>query len=138
MDFEAQPVPPIFQPEIIANAIFHTALHPKREVLLGWPTVKAVLGQEARAGLRRPYLARHIDAQYTKTPRDPNRPRNLFEPVAGHHQAHGAFDDRAKSHSLLAPVTTRLGAAGVMAVAGVVVAATSLALLHLFARFTRA
>jgi NAD(P)-dependent dehydrogenase (short-subunit alcohol dehydrogenase family) len=125
MDYEAQPVPPIFQPEIIANAIFHTAEHPKREVFLGWPTVKAVLGQKLFPGYIDRYLARHgFDGQYTATPRDPNRPRNLFSPVAGEHGAHGSFDNRAKERNVMARVTARLGAAGVVATAGIVIAAS--------------
>ena len=30
---------------------------------------------------------------------DPDRPNNLWEPVAGDHGAHGAFDSRARSWS---------------------------------------
>jgi hypothetical protein len=138
MDFEAQPVPPIFQPEIIANAIFHTAHHPKREVLLGWPTVKAVLGQKLVPGYVDRYLARHgFDAQYTSTRRDPSRPRNLFEPVAGDRGAHGTFDDRAKSQDLVARLTTRLGAAGVLATAAVVASASIGGLVFWLGRATR-
>jgi len=118
MDWEAQPVPPIFQPEIIANAIFHTAHHPRREVYVGWPTVKAILGQKLIPGFLDRYLAKHgFDAQYTKRPRDPNRPRNLFEPVAGDPGAHGRFDDKAKTNDPVTGVTKWLGAAGVTAAA---------------------
>jgi hypothetical protein len=135
MDFEAQPVPPIFQPEIIANAIFHTALHPKREVLLGWPTVKAVFGQKLFPGYVDRYLARHwFYEQYTYKPRDRNRPRNLFTPIAGVHGAHGAFDHCAKKRDLIAPLTTRLGAAGTLATAALVVGATFGGLVALLAR----
>jgi NAD(P)-dependent dehydrogenase (short-subunit alcohol dehydrogenase family) len=116
MDFEAQPVPPIFQPEIIASSIFHTAHSPKREVFLGWPTVKAVLGQKLVPGYADRYLARHgLDAQYTKQRREPGRPSNLMAPGAGDQGAHGAFDDRARTEDLVARITTRLGAGGVMA-----------------------
>ena len=135
MDFEAQPVPPIFQPEIIANAIFHTAHYPKREVFLGWPTVKAVFGQKLFPGYVDRYLARHgFDAQYTSTRRDPSRPSNLFKPVRGDHGAHGTFDHCAKKRDLVAPLTVRLGAAGVMATAAVVGAATVGGLVALLAR----
>jgi NAD(P)-dependent dehydrogenase (short-subunit alcohol dehydrogenase family) len=116
MDYEAQPVPPIFQPEIIAETLFHTAHHPKREVHLAWPTVKAILGQKLVPGYVDGYLARHgFDAQYTPQKRDTQRKRNLFEPVPGDHGAHGSFDDKARSSDLVARITTRLGAAGVMA-----------------------
>lgn len=123
MKYEAQPVPPIFQPEVIADAIFHTAHHPKREVLLGWPTVEAVFGQKLAPGYADRYLARHgFGGQHTDRPRDPDRRSNLFEPVPGDHGAHGAFDDRARGRDPIAWLTARLGAAGVMASAGAVLA----------------
>jgi hypothetical protein len=122
MEQEPQPVPPIFQPELVADAIFHTAHHPRREVHLAWPTVKAITGQKLAPGYADRYLARHgFEAQYAGRPRDPGRRSNLFEPVPGDHGAHGAFDDRARARDLIAAATTRLGAAGVMAVAGAVV-----------------
>jgi short-subunit dehydrogenase len=124
MDYEAQPVPPIFEPEVIAEAIFHTAHHPKREVLLGWPTVKAVFGQKLAPGYADRYLARHgFDGQHTDQPHDPHRPSNLFEPVRGDHGARGSFSDRARDHDLVARVTTRLGYAGVVVAAAATAAA---------------
>jgi short-subunit dehydrogenase len=125
MDYEAQPVPPIFQPEIIADAIFHAAHHPRREIYLAWPTVKAIFGQKLVPGYADRWLARHgFDAQYTDRPRDPDRRSNLFAPVPGDHGARGSFDQRARTRDLIAPVTVRLGAAGVMAVAATVLVGT--------------
>jgi hypothetical protein len=95
-------VPPIFQPEVAARAIYWAAHQRRREVYVGWPTVKAVVGG-ARLfpgfGDRRA-AAIGYDAQQTDEPEDPNRPHNLWEPVAGDHGAHGRFDDRARSRSL--------------------------------------
>lgn len=51
MPHEAQPVPPIFQPEIIADAIHHAVHHPRLAFCVGWPTVKAVLGQKLVAAI---------------------------------------------------------------------------------------
>jgi NAD(P)-dependent dehydrogenase (short-subunit alcohol dehydrogenase family) len=114
MDHEPQPVPPIFQPEIIANAIFETALHPKREVYVGWSALRAIVGQKLAPGVADRYLARHgFEDQYADRTHDPLRPSNLFEPVGGDHGAHGAFDDRARQHDALARLTTRVGATGV-------------------------
>ena len=118
MPNEAQPVPPIFQPELIADAIFHAARHPRREIYLGWPAVEAILGQKLVPGYADRYLARHgIDAQMTDQPRDPARPSNLFAPVPGDHGAHGRFDAQARDRDRFATATVRLGAAGVTAVA---------------------
>jgi short-subunit dehydrogenase len=114
MDYEAQPVPPIFEPEIIARAIFDAAHANKREVYVGWPTVKAILGQQLAPGFADRYLAKHgFEGQYTDEPIDKTRPRNLFEPVPKDVGAHGTFDARAKQHSPVARVTTALGATGV-------------------------
>src|ERR671925_420505 len=46
-----QPVPPIFEPEVAADAILHCALKPPRELLVAWPTVKVVLGEKLAPGL---------------------------------------------------------------------------------------
>lgn len=99
---KAQPVPPIFQPEVAARAIYYAAHHPeRREYYAGWSTVKAIFGNKLLPSLADHYLA-HVgyDAQQYDGWEDPNRPNNLYEPVAGDHGAHGNFDDRAHEHSL--------------------------------------
>ena len=124
MPYEPEPVPPIFEPEIVADAIFHAAHHPRREIYLGWPTVKAVFGQRLAPGFADRYLARHgFSDQTTGQPRDPTRPSNLFAPIPSDAGAHGRFDHQARDRDLIAPATARLGAAGVTAIAGAVLAA---------------
>jgi short-subunit dehydrogenase len=100
LKYEAQPVPPIFQPEVAASAIVHCIDHSRREMYVGWPTVKAVVGNKLSADYADHYLARHgYDAQQTDIPRDEGRPYNLWEPVPGDHGAHGVFDARSHRHS---------------------------------------
>jgi NAD(P)-dependent dehydrogenase (short-subunit alcohol dehydrogenase family) len=113
-----QPVPPIFQPEIAADAIWHAAHHPHREIHLGAPTALAVLGDELAPGLL-DHVAAHRawDGQMTDEPSEPDRPSNLFTPIAGDHGAHGDFDDRARGRDPVAALTTWIGAAGVRAIA---------------------
>jgi NAD(P)-dependent dehydrogenase (short-subunit alcohol dehydrogenase family) len=97
---KAQPVPPIFQPEVAAEAIVWAAHSDRREIEVGWPTVEAVVGNKLAPGWLDHYLARNgFDSQMTDEPADPNRPNNLWDPVPGDHGAHGAFDDRAKPFS---------------------------------------
>jgi short-subunit dehydrogenase len=98
---QAQPVPPIFQPEVAARAIYYAAHHPeRREYFVGWSTVKAIVGNKLAPSFADQYLARHgYEAQQHDGPEDPNRPNNLWEPVPGDHGAHGAFDDRAHAFS---------------------------------------
>ncbi len=96
-----QPVPPIFQPEVAARAIVWAASRKRREVYVGWPTVKAIYGNELVPAYADRYLAEHAyDGQQTSQPVSPDRPDNLFEPAQGDYSAHGIFDDRAKSFSV--------------------------------------
>ncbi|MGE5756962.1 MAG: SDR family oxidoreductase [Planctomycetaceae bacterium] len=93
---KAQPVPPIFQPEVAADAIVWAAYHDRRSLMVGWPTVEAIVGNKIAPGLLDHYLARSgFDAQQTDELADPDRPDNLWEPVPGDHGAHGIFDDRS-------------------------------------------
>jgi NAD(P)-dependent dehydrogenase (short-subunit alcohol dehydrogenase family) len=95
-----QPVPPIFQPEVAAEAIVWAARQNRREIYLGWPTVKAIVGNKIAPQIADWYLARYgYDAQQTEEPETGDRPDNLWAPVAGDHGAHGAFDARARPSS---------------------------------------
>ena len=53
-----QPVPPVFQPEIPARAIYFAAFHPGRQTWIGFPTVMAIAGNLIVPGLIDPYLAK--------------------------------------------------------------------------------
>jgi NAD(P)-dependent dehydrogenase (short-subunit alcohol dehydrogenase family) len=120
---KAQPVPPIFQPEVAAEAIYWAAYHPRRELYVGWPTVKAIVGNKIVPGLADWYLANTgYESQQTDEPADPHRPNNLWKPVLGDHGAHGVFDQRATNWSAQLWATTHrswLALAGV-ALAGLV------------------
>jgi NAD(P)-dependent dehydrogenase (short-subunit alcohol dehydrogenase family) len=96
----AQPVPPIFQPEVAAEAIYFGAHHPRREFYVGTPSVAVIVGNRFTPGLLDRYLAdTGYDSQQYDGPEDPDRPHNLWQPVPGDHGAHGAFDARAKDCS---------------------------------------
>jgi NAD(P)-dependent dehydrogenase (short-subunit alcohol dehydrogenase family) len=100
MSREAQPVPPIFQPEVAAEAILWAIERAPREIWLGGPTVKAILAERVVPGLADRRLARTgYDAQQTCEPSD-HGPDNLMRPLPGDHGAHGRFDDRARSSSV--------------------------------------
>jgi len=116
-----KPVPPIFQPEVAAEAIVWAAHHKRREVYVGGPTVKAIEANKIAPGLLDRYLARTCyNGQQTDEPVSPNRPNNLFEPLAGDHGAHGIFDGEAHDSSAQLWQTTHrdwLTAAGLGVVA---------------------
>ena len=95
-----QPVPPIFQPEVGAEAVYWAAHHNRREVYVGLSTLQAVIGNMAIPGLLDFYLARTgYNGQQTAQPVAKDRPDNLYEPVSGDHGPHGIFDDKAREAS---------------------------------------
>ena len=96
-----QPVPPVYQPEIAAEATYHAAHHYRREWYVGGSTAVVIPGNKIAPGLGDRYLAKTgIDSQQTDEPADPNALNNLYEPVPGDHGAHGAFDHLAHDFSL--------------------------------------
>ncbi len=100
LKYKAQPVPPIFQPEVGARTIYWAAHHSRREIYAGWPTVEAIVGNKIAPGWLDRYLGKTgFDSQQTSEPEDPDRPNNLWEPLDGDHGAHGAFDHQAHERS---------------------------------------
>jgi NAD(P)-dependent dehydrogenase (short-subunit alcohol dehydrogenase family) len=102
---QAQPVAPIYQPEIAARAVLYAADHPRRrEYWVGGSTVATLAVNAVAPGLLDRYLARTgFKGQQTEQPRDPEQPANLWEPADGEvgHDfgAHGIFDDRSSQRS---------------------------------------
>jgi hypothetical protein len=97
---KAQPVPPIFQPEVGARAVYWAAHHKRRELYVGMSTLEAIVGNKIAPGMLDHYLGRTgYASQQTSQPESPDRPNNLWEPLAGDHGAHGAFDQRASGKS---------------------------------------
>ncbi|WP_218566068.1 SDR family oxidoreductase [Vallicoccus soli] len=124
----AQPVPPIYQPEVAARAVLHAADHPRRrEYWLGASTVGTILADRVASGLLDRYLARTgYASQQDDRPNDPSREGNLWWPADGpdgeDHGAHGTFDDVAHARSPQWELNVRKGrvaaaAAGVAALA---------------------
>ena len=102
MPRQPQPVPPIFQPEVAADAIIWAADQRRREVLVGWPTWEATVGNTFLPGVVDRYLARGgYDSQQTAEPVAPDRTDNLFTPVHRDAGAHGRFDARARRSSVM-------------------------------------
>ncbi len=124
-----QPVPPIYEPEVAAEAIVWAADHPRREVKVGGPTLKTVWGNRIAPWFADRYLARNgYESQQTSEPVNGDRPDNLFEPVSGDHGAHGRFDEGARRHSAQLWMNEHrraLGAAAVAVAAGAAAVAAS-------------
>ncbi|WP_049923473.1 SDR family oxidoreductase [Halopiger djelfimassiliensis] len=102
-----QPVPPIYQPEVAADAIIWATHHNRRELYVGKPTLKTILGEKLVPWYLDRALAKEGYAgQLTDEPADPDSESNLWEPVSGDHGAHGPFDERATQRSYQLWVTT--------------------------------
>ncbi|MDP9221313.1 MAG: SDR family oxidoreductase [Actinomycetota bacterium] len=97
----AQPVPPIYQPELAARAVLYAADHPgRREYWVGATTAATLAANAIAPGLLDRYLARTgVDAQQVDRPDDDDRATNLWHPADGvqgeDYGAHGIFDDRS-------------------------------------------
>lgn len=120
----AQPVPPIFSPEVAADAIHHVAHHPTREYWLGRSTYQVAVAQKFAPSIADRFAASAGGSQLLDEPL-PERPDNLFAPVKGEAiAAEGRFTDRAQSVS---PVNVAQknwkGAVAVAATAAMVVVA---------------
>lgn len=97
-DKQPQPLPPIFEPELAARAILHAAQRPRRELWVGFPAVKAILGTRFIPGILDRVLASSAySGQLTDIPLPPDRQDNLYQTVPGKHAAQGGFDARATS-----------------------------------------
>jgi NAD(P)-dependent dehydrogenase (short-subunit alcohol dehydrogenase family) len=101
LPMEARPVPPIYQPEVAADAIAWIIEHPRREMWVGSSTVAAIVANRLAPGVLDRYLGwTGYRAQLTEEPRDPDRPFHLYEPVPGDRGARGVFDQAANPRSL--------------------------------------
>jgi NAD(P)-dependent dehydrogenase (short-subunit alcohol dehydrogenase family) len=99
---KAQPVPPIYQPEVIADAVTYVADHYRRQLFIGLSTVIVIQGNKLAAGFGDRYLGKTgYTSQQTSDPADPNQPNNLWKPVDDDHDygAHGTFDSKATNRS---------------------------------------
>jgi NAD(P)-dependent dehydrogenase (short-subunit alcohol dehydrogenase family) len=101
----AQPVPPIYQPEVAARAVLFAADHPRRrEYWVASSTVWTLMANAVAPGLLDRYLGRTgFAAQQTGDLRADGQPANLWDPADGadgrDFGSHGAFDDRSHSGS---------------------------------------
>ncbi len=125
---KAQPVPPIYQPEVIADAVTYVADHYRRQMFIGAENVVIIQGNKIAPAFGDWYLAKTgYKSQQTDEPADPNRPDNLWHPVddTRDYGAHGAFDDRAISKSWQVWADTHRGLLTLVGagIAGVVTAA---------------
>jgi len=119
---QPQPVPPIYEPEVAADAIVWASRHRRREMSVGIPTVEAIWGNKVASPLLDRYLARTgYDSQQTDEPADPDRPNNLWHPLPGDHGAHGRFASRSTNRSPQTWINERLPVFALLLAGGAVI-----------------
>jgi short-subunit dehydrogenase len=102
LPYKPRPMGTIYQPEIAAEVIEYASRHNRREYYVGWPTVKAIVGNKLA-----PWYADWLlsingyNGQMTTEPEVPDRKHNLWKPLPGDHGAHGRFGDKAKKFSIV-------------------------------------
>ena len=126
MGHRAQPVPPIFEPEVPAKAIVFAAFNTRREIWVGWPTVKAIMANKIAPGYIDHYLARYgYSSQMAKAKIPEGQGANLFHTVDGPYGAHGRFDFRSRDGSweMFTDYHRQVAVAGLAGLAAVAIAA---------------
>jgi hypothetical protein len=124
---QAQPVPPIYQPEVAARAVVFAADHPRRrEYWCGASTAATIMANAVAPGLLDRYLAKTgWTSQQTPERRPEGQPVNLWQPADAttDHGAHGAFDARSHTRAPQLWATQHRGllAAGIAGLTGLVV-----------------
>jgi NAD(P)-dependent dehydrogenase (short-subunit alcohol dehydrogenase family) len=121
-----QPVPPIYQPELVARAIVHAADHPqRREYWVGSSTAATLIANAVAPGVLDRYLARtgFTSQQSAEPPPPATHEGNLEQPrdTERDYTTHGEFDDQAhrvdpqawasRHHGVLAGAGAAAGAA---------------------------
>jgi NAD(P)-dependent dehydrogenase (short-subunit alcohol dehydrogenase family) len=120
-----QPMPPYYQPELAADAVHWSAHNRRRELYVGMPTVKTIVGNKLAPWLAERVLAKQgYNGQQSDTPADPDRKDNLMSPSPGDPGAHGPYDRTARANSIQTQLAKRRGL--IATVAGVVVILTGL------------
>jgi NAD(P)-dependent dehydrogenase (short-subunit alcohol dehydrogenase family) len=117
-------VPPIYEPQTVANIILYAAENPVRDLVSGGAAQALILNQRLSPRMLDAILATRagFSPQKTNEPRSEDDPDNLYAPIQGHDSARNGF--RALSRSLynwlqMHP-TLRRGAAAGMALGSMV------------------
>jgi NAD(P)-dependent dehydrogenase (short-subunit alcohol dehydrogenase family) len=93
-------IPPIYEPETVANVILYAAENPARDLVSGGAAQALIINQRLSPRMLDTVLATRagFSPQLTDEPRSKDDPDNLYAPIEGHDTARNDF--RALSRSL--------------------------------------
>ena len=93
--------PPIYQPDVVVDAILYAAENPVRDLVVGGSAKALILGEKLAPRLVDALLVRlGFDAHDTGEPKPADAPDNLFAALDAHHTARDGFDASAWPRSL--------------------------------------
>jgi short-subunit dehydrogenase len=115
---QPMPVPPVYEPRVVAEAICHAAEHGGREIVVGGWGKLLTMAQRLSPSLLDRYMLQGDRAfKQQKTRRPDDRRDNLFQPSQGPGSTTGEFGEGAKPNSIytaaleLHPIRKRLAVA---------------------------
>jgi NAD(P)-dependent dehydrogenase (short-subunit alcohol dehydrogenase family) len=95
---EPKPIPPVYDPDVAADAILYAATHSVRDLPVGGASAAIGLAETVAPGLVDATLARSgYRMQRSDRRREPGEPDNLFAPVSGPGAVRGGYDGRSFS-----------------------------------------
>jgi NAD(P)-dependent dehydrogenase (short-subunit alcohol dehydrogenase family) len=100
---EPRPAPPVYAPELVAEAIVYAAEHPVRELVVGGSGVRALLMQRIAPRYLDELLlgAPGFEAQLGTKAKGDDAPNNLFDPTPKEHlKVEGAWGAEARTQDL--------------------------------------
>jgi NAD(P)-dependent dehydrogenase (short-subunit alcohol dehydrogenase family) len=129
MPRRAQPVAPVFKPELAARGIYWAAHRRHRESWIGFPAYKAIIGNKLLPGYADRVLVKMgYAAQMTDEPNVGERADNLFAPAVGDFGVNGPFERIARSTSAMLSAIQHPVLSGGLAVLGLAALALATAL----------
>jgi NAD(P)-dependent dehydrogenase (short-subunit alcohol dehydrogenase family) len=127
LDVKPKGFPPIYQPNVVADAILHSAEKAPREIVAGGAGKGMLLGQRLSPRLMDAMMVRGgFGSQMTDEPKSASDPDGLFASMKGQDRVEGDFSEEATSRSPLTWLDTRPALKWSIGVAGAAVALSTL------------
>jgi NAD(P)-dependent dehydrogenase (short-subunit alcohol dehydrogenase family) len=111
--------PPVYPPELVAEAIVYAAQHPVRDIVVGGAAKALIMTQAVAPRLLDAILRRAgYRVHYTDDPKPADAPDNLFAPLPEHDMVSGSVGAHARSRSVYTALEMRPSLRRAVLVAG--------------------